>query len=103
MADYKFLDDKDVVSFVGNSIFQKTVQIKEIRKKIDEWLYNHLQPQTGVNYFSQTFPNCEVLRQNGKGWKRGRIKVCFEFIPDEPEQVEEENNSDQGTLDEFRN
>jgi hypothetical protein len=29
---------------------------------------------------------CEVMRVDSLGWKRGRVKLSLEFIPDEPEQ-----------------
>ena len=27
---------------------------------------------------------CQIIGQNTEGWIKGKIKVCFEFIPDEP-------------------
>jgi hypothetical protein len=50
--------------------------------------------------------NCSLLQPNSKGWQTGKLKLCFEFIPDETES--EENNekptqTDRSPLDEIRN
>jgi KGK domain len=29
--------------------------------------------------------NCDLLQPDGKGWQKGKLKMCFEFIPEEPE------------------
>jgi KGK domain len=31
--------------------------------------------------------NCDLLQPDGKGWQKGKLKICFEFIPEEPESV----------------
>jgi hypothetical protein len=30
---------------------------------------------------------CTLLQPDGKGWQKGKLKICFEFIPEEPEPV----------------
>jgi hypothetical protein len=50
--------------------------------------------------------SCSLLQPDGKGWQTGKLKLCFEFIPDETES--EENNkktiqTDRSPLDEIRN
>jgi hypothetical protein len=30
---------------------------------------------------------CNLLQPDGKGWQKGKLKICFEFIPEEPEPV----------------
>ena len=32
--------------------------------------------------------SCELLQPDGKGWQKGKLKLCFEFIPEEPEPIE---------------
>jgi hypothetical protein len=47
-----------------------------------------------------------VLQPNGKGWQKGKLKLCFEFTPEETEPVEDESNSIEAKhspLDEIRN
>jgi KGK domain len=29
--------------------------------------------------------NVSLLQPDGKGWQKGKLKLCFEFIPEEPE------------------
>jgi hypothetical protein len=31
--------------------------------------------------------DCNLLQPDGKGWQKGKLKTCFEFIPEEPEPV----------------
>ncbi|WP_295617912.1 KGK domain-containing protein [Chamaesiphon sp. GL140_3_metabinner_50] len=31
--------------------------------------------------------NCNLLQPDGKGWQKGKLKICFEFIPEEPEDL----------------
>ena len=31
--------------------------------------------------------NCNLLQPDGKGWQKGKLKLCFEFIPEEPEAI----------------
>jgi hypothetical protein len=50
--------------------------------------------------------DCNLLKPNGQGWQKGQLKVCFEFTPDENEdmagdkKIVETHNS---PLDEIRN
>ena len=30
---------------------------------------------------------CNLLEPNGKGWQKGKLKLCFEFIPEEDETI----------------
>ncbi|MDJ0798160.1 MAG: KGK domain-containing protein [Calothrix sp. MO_167.B12] len=48
---------------------------------------------------------CEILGTDGKGWKKGkvRIKVSLEFCPDEPEiEAISENTTSESSLDDIR-
>ncbi len=48
---------------------------------------------------------CEILGTDGKGWKKGkvRIQVSLEFQPDEPEiEVILENTAPESSLDDIR-
>jgi hypothetical protein len=31
--------------------------------------------------------NCNLLQPDGKGWQKGKLKICFEFTPEEPQLV----------------
>ncbi|MCY7337148.1 MAG: hypothetical protein LH613_13205 [Chamaesiphon sp.] len=30
---------------------------------------------------------CNLLQADGKGWQKGKLKICFEFIPEESESI----------------
>jgi hypothetical protein len=50
--------------------------------------------------------NCNLLQPDARGWQKGKLKLCFEFIPEESEIVENKNNSIEAKhspLDEIRN
>ena len=50
--------------------------------------------------------SCKLLQPDGKGWQKGKLKLCFEFIPEETEVVGTLNNSpakERSPLDEIRN
>ena len=48
---------------------------------------------------------CSLLQPDGKGWQKGRLKICFEFIPEEPELVSTQDKlvaTHSSPLDEIR-
>jgi KGK domain len=36
--------------------------------------------------------NCNLLQPDGKGWEKGKLKICFEFIPEESELIAAQSN-----------
>jgi KGK domain len=48
---------------------------------------------------------CCLLQSDGKGWQKGKIKICFEFIPEEDETIasqEKPVETNTSPLDEIR-
>jgi hypothetical protein len=48
---------------------------------------------------------CSLLQPDGKGWQKGKLKLCFEFIPEETEAVEPSSDLptvERSPLDEIR-
>jgi KGK domain len=48
---------------------------------------------------------CNLLQPDGKGWQKGQIKICFEFIPEEVETLvtpEKQAETDRSPLDDIR-
>jgi hypothetical protein len=48
---------------------------------------------------------CSLLQPNEQGWQKGKLKICFEFIPDESDAVVAEEKpveSHSSPLDEIR-
>ncbi len=100
MTDNKnFLDDKDVVSILSYPFnFERTMKIEEIKKIMNEWAAEKFRQ----GLFPEFIKNCEVLKQDGKGWKKGQVKIKFEFIPDQSKPEEETEITQNQSLDEFR-
>jgi hypothetical protein len=49
--------------------------------------------------------DCNLLQPDGKGWQKGKLKICFEFTPEEIEPVpnqEKPVESNLSPLDEIR-
>jgi hypothetical protein len=77
MDEFPF-DDEDVISV--NSDGQGT-QLKKIRSFKDS-IDGHLR-YVAPRLFLEGI-ECEVLSTNGGGWKKGRVRLRLEYIPDEP-------------------
>jgi hypothetical protein len=48
---------------------------------------------------------CNLLQSDGKGWQKGELKICFEFIPEKNEPIITQENTietTQSQLDEIR-
>ena len=108
MADNNnLLDDKDVVYFNINENRSKeidinpTMTVEEIKNKIQKWVNAFFQANTRcyISLIPYFFGGCQVMKQDGKGWKKGKIIIRFEFIPDEPDPEEETETK---SLDDFR-
>ncbi|WP_309729044.1 KGK domain-containing protein [Chamaesiphon sp. OTE_75_metabat_556] len=49
--------------------------------------------------------DCKLLQPDGKGWQKGRLKICFEFIPEDNELMtsqEKPLDTHSSPLDEIR-
>ncbi|MFP4694487.1 MAG: KGK domain-containing protein [Halothece sp.] len=98
----KFLENNDVVHFKSYCFdFDKTSKIEQIKGKINQWIKERF--KSGRQIFPDFIDNCEVLKADGKGWQKGKIRIRFEFIPYEPNPEEEIKETKQKSLDEFRN
>ena len=91
-------DSKDVISFDN----QKWVDIKKLKSiiyysfsntGIDSVIANiiknsDLKDKKRINSWFRSGEECEILRADSKGWRKGKIKikVFLEFIPDELEE-----------------
>jgi KGK domain len=49
-----------------------------LKKAIDNW------NEENNGWFTPQGTECEALRFGSKGWQKGRIRLCLEFCPDEP-------------------
>ncbi len=56
--------------------------------KIESFLDKNNIIENSDETFKEVFQNgvnCNLLQPDGKGWQKGKLKMCFEFIPEEPE------------------
>ncbi|QDZ39433.1 hypothetical protein FRE64_05545 [Euhalothece natronophila Z-M001] len=100
-----FLDNHDVVHIKNDRFdFDKTTKLEQIKKKMNNWIRERFQKEINqsISIFPDFINNCEVLKQDGKGWRKGKIIIRFEFIPDDPEPEDDIQITDQKSLDEFR-
>ncbi|MEH2307012.1 KGK domain-containing protein [Nostoc sp.] len=85
------LDDNDVLS-MSSPTFEtgSTFKVSELKAKVREFANienqgtGYMNPK--VKWFSDAGVECEVLRLDGGGWQKGRLRFHLEFIPDEPIQ-----------------
>jgi hypothetical protein len=69
---------------------------------------NALEKDTPTSKITNTLldgTTCNLLQPDGKGWQKGTLKICFEFIPEEIETVvtsEKQAEIDRSPLDDIR-
>ncbi|MDR9404547.1 MAG: KGK domain-containing protein [Halothece sp. Uz-M2-17] len=105
-----FLDDKDVVSFSYLNIegkpfeLDQTMKVEEVLQQMSEWVKSRCDSdvQEIHSSFFDIGIECEALKQNDQGWKKGKLRFRIEFIPDETNLEEETEINENQSLDEFR-
>ncbi|MDJ0736891.1 MAG: KGK domain-containing protein [Nostocaceae cyanobacterium] len=81
----------DVVSLLHENKELFNSRIFTIGEEIDKLADRFFSRKDGVE--------CRILRASGGGWKKGKVRLSLEFIPDEPEQVPQQPES---ILDDLR-
>jgi hypothetical protein len=80
------LNDDDVISMEANWSLLGTSTFKVSQ------IIQCLKDRVGASIIGRWFvegAECEVLSPRGGGWQKGKIRIHFEFIPDEPTSVED--------------
>jgi KGK domain len=88
-------------SNINNSALAERIQkfVAQSKDTIPNAIDEDLEP-----FFAEGV-NCRLLQPNGKGWQKGTLKICFEFIPEEDEPItakEKLAETHQSPLDEIR-
>jgi len=69
-----------IASYIYTSLKEQGIEINPgyIHRSLATW-----------SWFKQGI-DCEILRVGSQGWQKGKVKlrVCLEFIPDEPEDCQ---------------
>jgi hypothetical protein len=83
IVDREILDSKDVVyvdkTCVGNALPSETFRVQAMLTFLDRYFHEN-QKAVLVDGLA-----CEVLREDGGGWKSGSIRIDITFIPDNQE------------------
>jgi KGK domain len=72
---------------------QRTFRVGELNEAIEGHLKSAIANWSEAHngWFTPQGIDCEALRFGSQGWQKGRIRLCLEFCPDEP------NSAAQGT------
>jgi hypothetical protein len=91
------LNDDDVLS-MENPDFNtgRTFKVSELKAKVREFANaesknGYMNPK--VKWFTLEGSKCDLLKTQGGGWQKGRLRFRLEFVPDEPLPQEQEDNS----------
>lgn len=65
-----------------------TFKVSQLQRNLRDRMGNAITTQTWMGDGAK----CQLLRAStGKGWQKGKIRIRFEFVPDEPEPSPDEN------------
>jgi hypothetical protein len=86
------ISENDVISFFDSQplYLSKTIKFIELKQEIKKRPLQHEADQLLMSKGIE----CELLQPGSQGWQKGKIKINFEFIPDDIADLSE--------LDEFR-
>ncbi len=91
----KLLNGDDIISVSSSRdvilLGNKTFKVQEMMEELTIRIKN--EPEDSVNKWCLNGVECEVLTPN-KIWRKGKVKISLEFIPDEPEMNEIESPLD---------
>jgi hypothetical protein len=71
---------------------QSNISNSTLAKKIQEFIKNkgtnsnHKELSTIKPFFTDGV-NCNLLQPDGKGWQKGKLRICFEFTPESNENL----------------
>lgn len=80
------LNNNDVVSMdVAKSLVScSTFKAEEAASKMkSKFSMNNGALMLEAHYFTEQGVKCELLKADGKGWRKGRVRFRLEFIPDD--------------------
>ena len=73
---------QDIQVLSGHRTFRVGEVNEAIKAHLEQAISNWNQSDNG--WFSPQGIDCEALRFGSQGWQKGRIRLCLEFCPDEP-------------------
>jgi hypothetical protein len=105
--EFQILSQEDVISvknldLEGEIIPTATFTVNELRTKIPA-LFECDTNHSGYKWCDAGVEGRILMAEKGGGWKKGRIRFSIEFLPDVPEQNEDNSHEKLSPeLDEFR-
>ncbi len=100
-----------ILEEVLKKVYSNQIENSELAQQIDKFVRenkdetsNIIDPSTIEPFFAEG-ANCSLLQPDGKGWQKGKLKICFEFVPEENESVVTQSDSVEphlSPLDEIR-
>jgi KGK domain len=85
-----------ILEEVLKKVYCNQIENSELAQQIDKFVrenkdktFNTIEPFTidTIEPFFGEGTNCNLLQPDGKGWQKGKLKICFEFIPEEPDSL----------------
>ncbi|MGB3651892.1 MAG: KGK domain-containing protein [Rivularia sp. (in: cyanobacteria)] len=65
----------------GNLEISSTFKVLELLEVIQKYISFQM-PEASL--FDEGI-DCEILKLGARGWKKGKVRICVEFCPEEPE------------------
>ena len=87
LKQQEIISVKDSVNIL---LSQPTYKVSEFTEEMMERINSYMTDEQ-ANWFSEGV-KCEVLKLDGKGWQKGKVRLALEFCPDEPEVEETPEN-----------
>ena len=82
---FERLERNEVISIntdnFGKLELASTFKVLELLEVIQKYISFQM-PEASL--FDQGI-DCEILRLGARGWKKGKVRICVEFCPEEPE------------------
>lgn len=87
MSDQVILSEEDVVSMAEDDNFAgaSTSTGEELMETVRNLVFQNtsLQEDKALGWVEKGL-RCKILLAQGGGWQKGKIRICFEFTPDNP-------------------
>jgi KGK domain len=95
---FESLESGEVISVQHDTLVlsgHRTFRVGELNEAIASHLKKAIENWNEENnaWFTDRGLDCEALRFGSKGWQKGRIRLCLEFCPDEPDAPAHSANS----------
>jgi KGK domain len=86
---FESLESGEVISVEHDTLVlsgHRTFRVGELNEAIESHLKKAIENWSEENngWFTPQGLDCEALRFGSKGWQKGRIRLCLEFCPDDP-------------------